>query len=306
MNKQLFNKPKAFGEILDLTFQLSKNRFVDFMKIFLILLGPIFVLEAIVYLMSGVNFFRETGPGTVWFEQIINSFVETEPLETASLGADLGIIGLGLVSILLYPIAQAAVLFAVNHIRKGEEFKVGDVIKQAFSRFWAILWGNIVFFFVIFGIMLIPIIAITSIVISMGPENIIGAVILIILLGFIFFFGFMLLITRLSFYFGSIVLDKITPGIIRSWKLSRKRTWPLFGLYIIFYVIIGAITFAVETSFGLLLGNSVLLLTINNLALLFTTMVVTVGYSVMFLDLKTRHNADDLKEMLDDYQENNK
>ena len=72
-----FNKPKTFGEILDHTFSLSKNRFKDFFLILLILMGPIYLLQALIQLLSGVSFFRELGSGEMWFEQILMSFDET-------------------------------------------------------------------------------------------------------------------------------------------------------------------------------------------------------------------------------------
>ncbi|MFL6557077.1 MAG: hypothetical protein ACJ8MO_13260, partial [Bacillus sp. (in: firmicutes)] len=127
-----------------------------------------------------------------------------------------------------------------------------------------------------------------------------------ILLGVVLFLGFALgiglLLTRWSFYFGSVVLDKDSPGLGRSWRLSKKRTWVLMGLYIVFYFIISSISFGVQVTFGMVLGNSVLLTLISNLVTLVTTMIFSVGYGVMYLDLKTRHDADDIKEMLEDYK----
>ena len=127
-----------------------------------------------------------------------------------------------------------------------------------------------------------------------------------ILLGIVLFIGSAvgigLLLTRWSFYFGSVVLDKDSPGLGRSWRLSRKRTWALMGLYIVFYFIISSISFGVQMTFGIVLGNSVLLTLISNLVTLVTTMIFSVGYGVMYLDLKTRHDADDIKEMLEDYK----
>ena len=109
------------------------------------------------------------------------------------------------------------------------------------------------------------------------------------------------LLTRWSFYFGSAVLDEGSPGFTRSWRLTQKRGWPLIGLYIVFSLIIGVISSAIELTFGLFLGNSVLLSMIVSLASIFTTMIFSVGYAVMYLDLKVRHDADDLKEMIEDY-----
>jgi uncharacterized membrane protein (DUF485 family) len=74
------------------------------------------------------------------------------------------------------------------------------------------------------------------------------------------------------------------------------------GLYIVFYFIISSISFAVELTFTTLLGNSVLLSMISNVVSVFTTLILAVGYAVMYLDLKTRNDADDLKEMIADYE----
>ena len=83
-----FNRPKGFGEILDLTFSLSKNKFRDFFIILLIFMGPIYLLQALIRLASGVSFFREIGVSGAWYEKIISGF---EVTESTNLGADLGI-----------------------------------------------------------------------------------------------------------------------------------------------------------------------------------------------------------------------
>ena len=303
MNKR-FSKPKRFGEILDHTFQLSKNRFTDFMKIFLLLVGPIYLLEAFVQLAAGRSFFREMGAGSGWMDQIFSSFDETEAVAN-SLGVDLFIILLGILSTLLFMVAQASVLFALDHIRKDESYTLSSVIKKGFSRFWPILGSSILFFFILLAIFIVPIFALvfSGIGIFATGENVVVTIILLVLIGIGLFIGAALLLTRWSFYFASVVLDKESPGFSNSWNLSKKRTWFLVGLYIVFILIIGSITFAVEASFGIFLGNSVLLLLISNLVFLFTTMIFTVGYGIMFFDLKTRNNADDINAMLDDFSE---
>jgi hypothetical protein len=296
-----FNKPKGFGEILDHTFSLSKNRFKDFFLILLIFMGPLFLLEAILQLFSGTSIFREVGNGNTWIEQNLSSFLDTGTLDSSALGVDIGIIIVGLVSAILAPIAKAAILFAIDHIRKNEEYTVGSVIKQAFSRFWPMFWSNILFGLITIGIIFFPIIIVTFTAVFGFMVNPILGVLGAILLFLGFAVGIGLLLTRWSFYIGSVVLDKESPGLGRSWRLSRKRTWALMGLYIIFYLIISSISFAIEMTFGSFLGNSVLLTLIVNIATLFTTMILSVGYAVMYLDLKTRHDADDLKEMIEDY-----
>ena len=296
-----FNKPKGFGDILDHTFSLSKSRFKDFFRILLLIMGPIYLLEAIVQLASGTSFFRAVGSGGAWYEQMLSSFEETGTLDSSSLGADVGVIFVGLISLILGPVAEAAILFAIDHVRRNEEYTVGSVIKQAFSRFWPMIGSSILFGLIVFAIILVPILIITLVVV-IGVEihpviSILGAILLFLGCAV----GVGLLLTRWSFYFGSVVLDKESPGMARSWRLTKKRTWPLVGLYLVFYLIISSIGFAVQMTFGLFLGNSVLLSIISNIATLFTTLIFSVGYGVMYLDLKLRHDADDLKEMIDDY-----
>lgn len=296
-----FRQPKGFGEILDHTFSLVKNNFKNFFMIFLILIGPVYLLQAIFQLISGASLFRQAGTGSNWFEKMLSSLEQSGTIDSGSLGVDIGIIVVGLISVILGPVAEAAILFALNHIRKNESFTVGQVIKQAFSRFWPMIGSSILFGLIVFGIILIPIfiVAFTGVIGSMA-NPIIGILLAIFLfLGFAVGIGFLL--TKWSFYFGSVVLDKQSPGFGRSWRLTRNRTWLLMGLYIVFYLIISAISLAVEGTVGALLGNSVLFSIISSLATLITTMLFSVGYGVMYLDLKLRHDADDLKEMIDDY-----
>ncbi|WP_226670252.1 hypothetical protein [Metabacillus litoralis] len=301
-----FNKPKGFGEILDHTFRLSKQRFSDFFLILLILVGPIYVIQAIVQLLTGTSFFRETGTGSNWFEQVLSSFEEGayEYTETAgNLGADIGLIAVSLLSLIFLPVAQAAIILAINHIRKEEEYTVSSVIKGAFSRFWPLIGSSILFFLIVFFMVVIPLVITFMAGFASGViDPIVG-----ILLGIILFLGFAVgiayLLTRWSFYFGSVTLKEGSPGFTRSWRLTRKRTWSVIGLYIVFTLITTSISGAIQLSFSVLLGNSVLLGMIVNAVSLFTTLLFYVGFAVIYFDLKIRHDADDLKDLIEEYDE---
>ncbi|MFC7786262.1 MULTISPECIES: hypothetical protein [unclassified Rossellomorea] len=301
-----FSKPKGFGEILDHTFRLSKNRFKDFFLIFLILLGPVYLLQALIELAAGVSFFRTVGTGETWFDGIVNSFsgeFTAEEVQEVNLAAELGTGLIGLISIILAPIAQAAILFALNHMRKNEEFTVKLVIKEAFIRFWPIIGSSLLFGVIVFGIVFVPIFI-------FGFAGVFGAALLepgvgIVIAGVVLLLAFAVavayLLTRWSFYFGAAAIENDAPGLGRSWRLTKKRGWTLLGLFIVFGLIIGIVSSAFELTFGLVLGNSVLYGMIINVVTLFTSMLFAVGFGVMFLDLKTRHDADDLNEMIDDY-----
>ncbi|MFZ3587775.1 hypothetical protein ACOI1C_00580 [Bacillus sp. DJP31] len=302
MNNQ-FNKPKGFGEILDQTFRLSKNHFTHFFMILLIIMGPIFLLQAVVDLFAGASFFRTVGTGTEWYEQILSRFEEPSADYSTGIGTLIGIISIGLISLIVYPIADAAILLAIDQIRKQEEYSVGSVLKKAFSRFWPILGSNILYGLIIIGIVIVPIILVALVGVFGTAANPVVGILIAILLGLGFLVVLVYLLTRWSFYFASVVLENNAPGISRSWKLTRNRTWVIVGLYIVFSMITGGIGYAIQLTFGAILGNSVVMNIIVNMTTLLTTMIFTVGYAIMFFDLKTRHDADDLKEMIEEYNE---
>ncbi|MFK9093606.1 hypothetical protein ACJEBI_19245, partial [Bacillus salipaludis] len=93
-----FKKPKGFGEILDHTFSLTKNRFKEFFMISIIFMGPIYLLQAIIQLASGTSFFRQVGTGNDWFEQILSGLEESGTINSSNLGVDIGLIVVGLFS----------------------------------------------------------------------------------------------------------------------------------------------------------------------------------------------------------------
>lgn len=292
-----FNTPKGFGKILDHTFSLSKNKFAEFFTIFLIFIGPIYLLQALLRLITGTAFFREAGDGEFWFERTLMSFDET----SSNIFADLGIIFVSFIGLFLYPMAQGAIMLAINHIRKNEEYTIGQVLKETLSRYGYLLASSFLFSMIGFGTMFVPIFLIVMIGMVLALIHpAIG-----ILLGILLFIGLLIgggfLLTKWSFYFGIVAIGEDQLGFSKSWKLTRNRTWGLMGLYFVFFLIISSITYAVEISFGLLLGNSVLLTLLTGITTLFTTMLFSVGYAIMFFDLKLRNDADDLKDMIGEY-----
>ncbi|MBY7141540.1 hypothetical protein KFZ56_00135 [Virgibacillus sp. NKC19-3] len=297
MNKQ--QQTKGFGEILDAAFRLCKNHFSDFFKIVLILIGPIYLLQAIILLLSGTSFFREMGSGSSRFDQIFSS---VEASANTTLGEDLANIVVTFPMLILYPVALAAGLFAINQLNKGQEFTVKSVIKQAFSKFWQILGSSLLFGVIFFGMVFVPTIIITIFgVIGTMAAPVAGIIMMIILflgLGFTVFF----FMSRWSLYLGATVFDDNMPGLARSWRLTRKQVWKVLGIYLVLSLIFFIISVAIESIFIMLLGTSVLYTLIINLVTLFTSMVFMVGYAILYFDLKTRHDGDDLNEMIDDYQ----
>lgn len=299
MNNQL-NKPKGFGEILDQTFRISKYRFKDFFMILLILVGPVYILQAIIDLATGKNFLRQESTGGTWYENMLNNF-ELSEVSSTNLAADIGFAIVSLLVLFTYPVAQAAILIGVNHIKQNREFTIGSLIKQAMGRFFPMIGSTIVYILIAIGIFFgLIFISVFASMIFIMLDFVIGLILSIVLGIFLFLVGAFLL-TRWSFYFGSVVMDKNSPGLTRSWRLSKGRTFRLIGLYLIFIFITFSIAVSLQFSFQAILGDSVLLGLIVSFTTLLTTLIMAVGYAVMYLDLKVRHDADDLRDLIDDY-----
>ncbi|WP_186578866.1 hypothetical protein [Aquibacillus kalidii] len=297
MNEQ-FKRPKDFGEVLDHTFRLSKKHFSNFFLILLIVMGPIFLIQAIIQMASGMDFI---GSNVTYFDQILSGLDGTgEAVPTTSIGGDLLIL---VCSVLFFPVAEAAIFIAINHIRNGREFSVGGVLKDAFSKFGSILGSSLLFGLIVFGLIIVPLIIVVMTTVSLAFTNPFAAIITGILLFLGCFIGLGLLITRWSFYIGAVVIEGEMPGLGRSWQLTKKRTWFSFGLFIIFWLITLCISGAIEAALGFVLGNGVLLFLIINFVSVFTSLIMFVGYAVIYFDLRVRNDADDLKEMLDEYNE---
>lgn len=293
-----FSRPKSFGQVLDHTFSLSKKYFKVFFLIALIFLGPVYLLQAVFELMAGVSLFKGTGVGESFFDETLSSFDETQNM---NIGADLAAIAGGLLTLIVLPFVMGAIIFAVNHIRKGESFTPGDVIRQAASRYWPLLGSSILYGILVSILYGIPIGIIVLVGVLGALVNPVVGIIFAVLLFLGLIVGLGYLSTRWSLYFASVLFKEDTPGISRSWRLTKGRGWKVFGLFIIFFLIISIVTFVLELVFSMLLGNSVLLSMIINAATIFTTMVTTVGYAVVYFDLRLRTDADDVKGMLEDY-----
>ncbi|WP_062051382.1 glycerophosphoryl diester phosphodiesterase membrane domain-containing protein [Bacillus sp. JCM 19034] len=301
--KAAFSKPKRFGEILDLIFTITKTKFKDLFMIMLVLLGPLFAFQAVIQLIFGVNFFREIETQGSWLDQFIESIeagVVYDPTANYTM-LNAWLVLISFVSLIFYVVAQTAVVILIKRIREQKDYTVGEVIKEAFRRFWPVVGGTILFFLIVFGLIIVPtfVLSMISAFLILANETIGPFIAFIVVMGYIVFAIY--LIIRWSFYFSAIVIDKETPGLTRSWRLTKKRVWSLFGLYIVLSLIIGILSTSVELGAVLLLGNSVLHSMIVNLSLLISTLIFSVSYAVIYYDLKIRNDADDLKELLDDY-----
>ncbi|GAB3802265.1 hypothetical protein [Virgibacillus kimchii] len=293
--KDQFSSQKRFSEILDHSFQLIKSNFSTFFLVFLILLGPLYLIEALLLLSSGVSFFREVGTGGNWFEDAMSGFDE-------GVGVSVGMnSAISFLLAILGPVAVGSILFGINRIRNQETFTAGSLIKQAFTRFGPLV-GSTLIVGIIFIAMIIPVFIIFFVMAGLLFTEPVAALIGVFVMLFIIFIGFVLLFTRWGFFLAVVTFNEGFPGIPESWRLTKKHTWRVFGLFLVIFLITVIIAFAIDAIAALVLGNSVLYMIIINLTTILVSMINAVVYAVIYFDLKLRQDGDDLREMIDEYQ----
>jgi hypothetical protein len=299
-----FSRPKSIGALLDQTFRMSKNNFSTFFMIMLIVIGPIVVLNALISFLTGSSIFRDVAGGSSFLEQLSNT-IDESTYGTTTLAQDLGTLLVGLVSIVLYPIAYVAVIYTIEAIKNQEEYTVGSVIKKAFSRFWPIFGSSLLVSVIVFGMIFVPVLVIsmvTAVGVIIHPIIGIGMfLVLFLAVGAVVAY----FLTRWGLFLPAVAFEPCAPGLGRSWNLTRKNFWRTFGIF----VVIGAITFVISGIFDFLftalLGYSVLYSILINMISIVTTILLSVGYALIYFDLKLRNDGDDLMEMIENYESPN-
>lgn len=303
-----FEKPLSFGEILDVTFRVIKDNFSVLFLIMLIFEGPLDLLHGIAKSMSGVALLRapNTGQG---FDSLLESFRQ------AGSSTGLDAVYYLLVALIAAPIAYASLIIATDQIRKKEPVRILSIIKRSFSRYWAILGGVIIYvliMFALFFVIALILVALTAIsggskaltgLAVAGPQSGLGIVIAISVVSIIAICAVIYLMTRWSFFFAAIVFEKVSPGLRKSWKLTRGNFWRLIGLYIILSIITLILNLVFQAAAYSLLGDSILSYLLLSLVSIPISMITYVAYAVIYFDLRIRNEAGDLKAMLETYQD---
>jgi len=300
--QEKLNRPKRFGEMLDTIFSLSRQRFIEFFKIYLFIIGPIILIEMAVEIWMGKSLFRDVGPGMSFVDKMLNTFAFEEEVVEGST-EDLLYNAIFTASNFLMVFAMVGVVLAVNQIRKGEAFQAGSSLRQAFKRAPAI-FGSVFLFFVMFiGVIFAVFIGVLFIALIVEALPTLIATIVIVLAAIGIFIVVLYFFVRVSFATARIALgSRVIQGFRESWALTKHHVWLIFWVYVVFIIIILMVLSVFEISLALALGNSVLYGVLISLVYLATTMIGSVGYSVVFYDLQSRHDASDLQSMIDDYK----
>ena len=305
------NKPLQVSEMLDFTFQIMKKHFTPLFLIMTILLVPLYLIEWLALWGSGFSLIRAETDGP-WYMAFMDGGLSEDMMANMPL-PQLLIISFSLVilSIIFMPMAEAAIIIALDRIRKGEKIHPIASIKQAFSRFWALLGASFIYGAITSGLVFLLLIILGALGgLIWFTDGFSGNVLLLVLviLGMIVFgiagiLGVIYFSIRISFYFPPIIFGKVSPGLTQSWNLTRKNFWRIFGVAIVIMILSGIISGAFEALFALLLGFSVLSTLLSDIVSIFTMMMSFVAYAIVYFDLKLRNEGTDLQRMMDDYRD---
>ncbi|MUV37518.1 hypothetical protein JNUCC1_01324 [Lentibacillus sp. JNUCC-1] len=292
--------PKSFGQILDYTFRLSKRYFKDFFLIVLIFTGPVYLIQALIELASGTSLVTGLSEGGSYLDRLVSSVDETA---NTSLFQDVLLMLTGLVSIILGPLAAVGIMHGVHHASRGERVDAGDLLRRPLAKLWPIIGSSLLVGVIFFAIVFVPL----MIIIFMGVFGAfiepISAILFSVLMGLGLMLGVALLAARWGFYLGPVAFENNTPGIGRSWHLSKGQTWKIVGIFLILFIITGTITSVIDFVMTLLMGYSVLHTVLTGVVTLVLNVIMYVGYAVVYFDLKVRNDADDLEGMIADYSQ---
>jgi hypothetical protein len=301
-------KPRGFGEILDLTFLVIKKQFAKIFLIMLILGGPILLVQAMAMYSGGMPVLP--GAKGESFSSLDNFLLSLESSGIDQAIANVGgielailIMTLALLTIVLLPVALAAIIILTGKVKNGEAVEIGPIIKEAFSRFGALLGGTIVYFLILFGLILVPSLGFPFLFIFGAPD--VGPLLILVsvIAGLAYLFGVAYLLTRWGFYFTAIVFEKVSPGIGKSWRLTKGQFWRLIGLYIVLNIIVSVVTFALQFVSTIFLSGSILGYLFDTLFTALSYVIMNVAYAVVYFDLRVRNEGADLQEMLDSYHQ---
>jgi hypothetical protein len=303
-------KPLKFGEVLDVIFRIMKQHFLGLFMIMLVLLGPLYLVQGLSLLLGGANFFRDTTKGP-WYNTIMDPFLSGDPsMELGSATIIAVIITSLILFIVSFPVASAAIILAIDKVRKGEAIEVSGAIRGAFSRFFPLIGASIVYMLIFvgsyIGLVLIIFLMIGAAGMTTGFTGDIFpgflSIIGLILLSIVLIFPFIYFMTRWGFYFPATTMDKVSPGLTSSWRLTRKNFWRLIGLFIVISILTSLISVAFQLLVGLIFGASVLGSIFTSLFTMITYLIYMIAYGVVYFDLKVRNEATDIMAIVESYE----
>lgn len=259
------------------TFQgVNKNR-KNSLTLLVLILGPFILLQALAELLGGRSIFISDGANQNLLTELTGIFQEDE----GAIGEPTGIWGglIEFISLFFYPLAYAAIILTISQWLDGNNTTKREAFQHAKTKYGAALGASIIYTITLTAILIVLLLLSISLMVpSLIAFFVIGGIIFI-------FAG--LVLTKISFFFGNIVLNENRTGLgfSDSWEYTRDRTWYAFGFYLLLLLIGVAVNMIFQTLLGAFLGNSVLAGLLINLIGLVVVLFYITGYTVLYREI---------------------
>ncbi|SEP00719.1 glycerophosphoryl diester phosphodiesterase membrane domain-containing protein [Paenibacillus sp. OV219] len=315
----VLHKPMGIGRMLDYSFQLYRRQFGKLFLLTLLYFGPIYLL---MYLLMPTAMEQSATNFSVIFDTFSGSTVDPvlqqDTLDAGAVTSLVGIVLFILIAIVylvcLGPVFAAASVFFVQSIFDGHApLSIREALKQAFRRFGALLGSSLLFALICFGLTVVSVILLVILFAVGAGGMFIGgsfseggsaatSVISVIVMIVVVYLGLILLWSyfaiRWMYYLPVTALKEESIGLGRSWTLTRKSFWRLFGTMFIMSLIVWVVTVVVQLLLTALIGPSMLGELLSVLIKIVCIPLPIVLYAVSFFDLKVRKEGYGLDHMI--------
>jgi len=283
-------KPMGVGRMLDISFQMYRKHFVKLMLIMLICYGPFYLVNAMIQGQTVQTLFD--------VNKIMNySISAAEPLISSDNAGWYLLLGM-LVVLVLTPVVITAIVFLVHRALQGEEVPSAlRLLGMSFKRYWGLLGGSIVFGLMLIGLFVALVIAFMIIgAISAVVHGVAGGIFFFLLaVGAVF--GFYYFVIRFMYFLPVVAYKEESVGIGRSWGLTRKSFWRLFGLFFVLMLLVYIFNMVTALLLTLVPMNSIIFVLLQLSVSLLAGPMIFVAYAVSYTDLKVRDGMG-LEEMI--------
>jgi len=224
----------TFGNIMSATFDVWTKNFVSFFVVFLALA----VVNSLIAGLFAFAFFGVFGLGS--------GFVPGSPPENVPVTNFATLILFAIAVVLASAVISSIVAggmteYAVRRYR-GETMTLERALRRGFERFLSILGANVLLTILVFGLVLLPLLAILPLALSIGTGDP-GTVIALLCGGFIAFVvgGIVALYVYIgmSLYAPAVMVEnqKALDGLMRSWRMTKGYRWSIFGAILVISLI---------------------------------------------------------------------
>jgi membrane-anchored glycerophosphoryl diester phosphodiesterase (GDPDase) len=237
--------PLTFGAVLGRSFQALRHNPK-------VLLGFALGVQSLVFILLIVGI---AGVGWLSFSRLDTLTPGTDEWDAVTAGSVLvtalaGLV-LGLLASALQVIVQAVVVGEVAHAVVAEKLTLGALWRQVRPSLWRLLGYT---FLVLLAVVLF-VAAVGGVVFAVGAS---AGPVLAVVLTILVILGsiplYLWLSTKLLLVPSAIILERasVRGAIARSWRLTRRRFWPILGVIVVISLLFGVIAQFVQIPFSLL------------------------------------------------------